>query len=317
MEPLETLEPTDPRAEFERLVADLCDDPSAATPTPTAAGHRLSALLREHPEWQSEFLDHLQLHALLRWRSGGAPAASAAQRQAEPAPRAADRSAARPTARPTERQGGRSRWRALAVGSSMAAAVAVAVVLALFVPVADAQAGPEVVGQLVDWNLDIAQAGSPDARRTVHDARAADMQTLVAERRLLPADRELADALIETGSWLTRNDDPVAEAERFADLADRMLVRLDTATALPDEQRAVKLAEAYQRLARVGVAGNLDRIGKAGPTDPHRKRRLDRVIAGHAGRAQKLEEWLAGHPEPSHKAIHRALKGHPRKFPGP
>jgi hypothetical protein len=273
------------RVEFEQLMAALCDGPSETT-----RNCRLNTLLREHPEWQPDYIDHMQLHALLRWRGG----ATCETRTTAPA-------------------GTRRRWRLRATAAALAA-LAVGLGLVFFLaPASEAQAAHEVVGQLVDWDLDISQAQSLEVRRAIHTSRDADLKALMLRTKFQPEDRELADSLVETGSWLTRNDDPVAEAERFADIADRVLARLDSPDMATDGQPAMRLAESYRRIAQVGVSGNLDRIAGTMTFDPPRKMRLDSVIAGQAKRAQKIEDLLTFHPESSHKALHRALKGHSRK----
>jgi hypothetical protein len=290
----------DARTEFEQLLAALCDGVADA-----GRSVRLNALLREHPEWQADYLDHMQLHALLRWRGGATIAHGPTTTEAS-------------TTTNREKQETRSRRVGVWRGLRMPASVAVAAVLLIAVgflflaPGPEAQAAPEVVERLVDWDLDITQARTADARLTLYDAQHRDLQALVVKTHLSPEDRELANSLLETGSWLTRNDDPMAEAERFSELADKVLVRLDSATT-GDSQQAVRFAEAYQRLSRIGVSGNIDRISTAGPFDLPHKMRLDTVIAGHTKRAQKLEDLLNHRPESSYKAIHRALKGHTRK----
>jgi hypothetical protein len=290
----------DARTEFEQLLAALCDGSAD-----TARTSKLNALLREHPEWQADYLDHMQLHALLRWRGG---ATSAQSTPAEPATTNREKQEAQ---RRLKRTGV---WRSLRmpVSIAVAAGILVAVGFVLLAPGPEAQAAPEVVERLVDWDLDITQAGTADARRTLYDSQHRDLQALVVKTHLSPEDRDLANSLLETGSWLTRNDDPMAEAERFSELADKVLVRLDFATTR-DSQQAAKFAESYQRLSRIGVSGNIDRIASPGPFDLPRKMRLDSVIAGHSKRAQKLEDLLNQRPESSYKAIHRALKGHTRK----
>ncbi len=52
-----------PAVELEQLLAGLLDGAPDA-----ARNRRLNELLRAHPELQREYLDTLQLHALLQWR---------------------------------------------------------------------------------------------------------------------------------------------------------------------------------------------------------------------------------------------------------
>jgi hypothetical protein len=173
--------------------------------------------------------------------------------------------------------------------------------------------GPEVVDQLVGWNLDIAQAQGHDDRQIIYDTKADGMKVLLTNAKLSFEDRDLAQSLVDNGAWLTNNDDPTAEAERFSEIADKLLVRLDSATLANDNKGVIKFASTYQRVNELGVAANLDRAIKA-PHDPKRKTKIDRLIAGDDGRARKLEDLLDRHPDASWKAINRALKGHHRKY---
>jgi hypothetical protein len=172
--------------------------------------------------------------------------------------------------------------------------------------------GAEIVSTLVGWNLDIAEAESNEERQAIYNDQAPGMQVLVASNRLSREDRVLAATLVETGAWLTHSHDPMAEAERFSEIADVLLASLDSATVAQDQARMNKLAESYRRLTEVGVSGTLERLSIV--PDPKRKLKLDHLIAGNAGRAKKLEELLDRHPDASWKAIHRALKGHHHKI---
>ena len=57
----------DARARLEQLLADLFDGPADET-----RNWKINELLRDHPELQDDYLDHVQLHALLQWRGGKA-----------------------------------------------------------------------------------------------------------------------------------------------------------------------------------------------------------------------------------------------------
>jgi hypothetical protein len=283
----------DAHTELEQLVAELLD----SSPDPDR-NRRLCELLREHPHLQQEYLDHLQLHALLHWRGGTVVPAASPAAAAETIP-----------LRPRRKR----MWRVLAAALLFLAA---GVGLWLLV-LAPEKPSPDVVESLVDWNLDLSQARSLEVRQEIYDSRVETMRAMLSQTALPAEDRDLAETLLETGSWLTRNDDPAAEAERFSDLADQLVARLDAAAAAKDSRRITKLADTYSRLAEVGVSSNLERAIAVRPTTPHRKVKLERTIASDARRARKLEELAEQNPEPSRKAFHRALKPHRRHKNGP
>lgn len=296
------------RSEFEELLAGILEGPPDAE-----QNERFCALLRYFPELQDDYADLMQLHALLLWRNGRViPHGSLEYRECEPD---GPFEVADPPV-PAENAPAARSWRAR-VGKAAAVVgfgMALGVLINLcFMPSPGRDSGPEVVSQLVGWNLDIAQAPTPGERRVIHDARAETMHGLLAGADLVPEDRDLAQTLVETGAWLTANDDPVAEAERFSDIADQLLARLDSASAANDPRRAISFADSYQRITEVGISINLDKAVTAGEPDPRHTPKLDRLIAGDDRRAKKVDGLLARHPDASWKSIHHALKGHRHK----
>jgi hypothetical protein len=279
---------TDVHAEFERLLADQLDGPADV-----ARDRRLNALLRSHPDLQEEYLDQVRLHALLHWCTGQAATE-------EPVPR---RAAGRP-------QFQRARL-ALA-----AALVLLAVGLGALGPVGapEAQAAPvDVVERLVDWNLAIAQAPSSAERKRLHAEQADRFRGALARAKLPPAERELAETLLENASWLADNDDPVAAAERFDAIADRLVTHMDGRVRAKDEKRLARLAETYRKVSQqLAVYPNITRAAESGALDFERKRKLERAILNDAGRAERLEELLERAPDASRKEIRKALKDRPK-----
>jgi hypothetical protein len=299
----------DPNEEFETLLAGVMDH----SPD-TVRNERLCELLRLFPALQNDYLDHLQIHAMLIWREGRVVQTpnlvSEPGKQlgiVEPDSRQSQRNNLRTTNR------GSTHW--VKAGALLCFGIGLGILLNLvWEPSADRENGPDLVEQLVGWNMDIAQAETKAERHAIYDTQAASLQVLMTNSKLSQEDRRLAQTLVDTGAWLTNNDDPMAEAERFSEIADVLLARIDSATVAKDNHRVTKLADAYRRLTEVGVSWNLERVIATGSPDPKRKPKLDHLIAGDARRAKKLEDLLERHPDASWKAIHRALKGHHRKL---
>src|SRR5579872_2993496 len=163
-----------PREEFDGLLSAVLDDQPDVR-----RNERLCTLLRLHPECQNDYLDQMQLHALLIWREGRVLPAN---KPVEPAieinkiPEPAETSLRPESSTPHRKR--RSRW-ALAT-ASIACAIAACLLLVLFsAPSRDAEAGPEVVEQLVGWNLEIAQAQTHDERQKIFESRAESMKELL------------------------------------------------------------------------------------------------------------------------------------------
>jgi hypothetical protein len=279
----------DPHAELEQLLAGLFDGPPEA-----ARNRRLGALLHDHPELQGEYLDYLQLHALLQWRAG------VGSKGEEPP--SSIRAASRPRRRLT---------RARLVAAAVFLMASLGVLLLFRSP--EARAAPDVVERLIDWNLDLSRTRSRDERSRLYSGQVADLKATLAKAELPPEDRALAQTLLENSSWLAEHDDPVAEADRFNDIADQLVTRMDAATAANDEGRVVKLADSYRRLTEQGVDANLERALASGALSGERKQKLERAQRRGAHRAQRVAEILERNPEASRKALHRPTKGRPHK----
>ena len=79
--------------------------------------------------------------------------------------------------------------------------------------------------RLIDLNVDLLQAESRDERARIYAGKERDLKVMLVKASLPADEREFAKTLLETGSWLTKNNDPMAEAERFDDIADKVVVQ--------------------------------------------------------------------------------------------
>ena len=79
----------------------------------------------------------------------------------------------------------------------------------------------------MDWNLEIAR--SDPANRSSLISREAALRAEVAQTPLPASERELADMLLDNGTWLAANDNPVDAVERFEAVADKLVEQMQTA----------------------------------------------------------------------------------------
>jgi hypothetical protein len=171
-----------------------------------------------------------------------------------------------------------------------------------------ATASAEVVDRLIDWNLDLAQAPSPTERSRIYTEQVDAMRGALRRAKLPGSEQELAEKLLENGSWLAENNDPTAEADRFNDVADKLLERLDAARARGTTKELRRLARSYGRVAKYGIDAKLAKAQASGALNFERKRKLERVILRDAKRRQALEALLERTPEATRKEIKKALK---------
>jgi hypothetical protein len=153
-------------------------------------------------------------------------------------------------------------------------------------------AGEEVVERLLEWNLALSRESSPEQRRRLYEEQLPILKHELARARLSPADREFATQLLENGSWLASSgDDPAEEAERFGNLADHLMNRLQKAAAdhQPDADR---LARHYATLAQQGVGANVE-VAVATPVlTPRQKEKLEHTLARNDQHRERLEAML-------------------------
>ena len=142
--------------------------------------------------------------------------------------------------------------------------LAVSATVWMLLPTPQAQAA-DVVERLIDWNLQLTQSRTPEERNRIYAEQAPQLKAALQQAELRPSDRQLGDTLLESGSWLTANADPMAEADRFNDLAEQLMVQLDRATNKKD-------AQAHQ------PAGGL--LLPGGPARHPGQRRTSRAVRG-------------------------------------
>jgi hypothetical protein len=209
-------------------------------------------------------------------------------------------------------------WRRLPLRRGLGGLLLLAVGLGLLalLPAPQAQAAPDLVDRLVEWNLAIAEADSPAERQRRYADQAAHLESELRAGPVPAADAELARALFTNGTWLAGNDDPLAAAERFTDLTDRAHARLTKAAGAQDPNLP-RLLQRYHRLLQGGVQAHLDKSEADAP--PERKGQLERLRRRDAERQQALAALLETTPEPTRKQIRQALdavKKHPKAAGG-
>ncbi len=194
--------------------------------------------------------------------------------------------------------------------------IAVGVAAWVLVPASQTQAAPALIERLVDWNLELARAPSPAERSQLFAANEPQLKQAVETAHLGEPERQLADLLLENGCWLATNDDPVATAERFSIVADKLVEQLQAAGTRKDLRWTQRYARLEALVAEQGVAENLQRVTEAKALDFEHQRKLEKLILRDSQRMQALVELLEQNPKLSRKEIRKALdlpRKHPRK----
>jgi hypothetical protein len=203
--------------------------------------------------------------------------------------------------------------------------IAMGVGSVLFVSNRRASASSDVVERLVDWNLSLAQTPLPADRDRLYAGQAESLQDKVRRTALPAEERGLAESLLENAPVLARNNDPLAVAGLFHDVADQLLTRMDTAIRRGDEAGAGQYARLYRRVEELGIGSKMELLETTGALDFNRQHRLERLVLRDADRMRTLVALLERTPDSSRKEIKRALgvvknrpkKVHPAKVDAP
>jgi hypothetical protein len=262
----------------------------------------------------AEVADHLQGCAACRsfavdllqleqgWRELPLPAAAETARQAFLAklPRPSVRTAG---LNPAARQAGRMvRW---AVAALLFIGVGAAVWSLYLTP--QAMASPVLIENLIDWNLELAQADSAAERNRIFATQEATFKKAVQKSKLSDEERELAGLLLENGSWLAQNTDPMGETEHLSTVADKLVERLQSAADGKDRAAVNRYAKLQSKLNKRGVNTRLAKLQDSPAVDFDNQRRLEKIVLRDSKRMQLLVDLLERNPELSRDELRKEL----------
>jgi hypothetical protein len=173
----------------------------------------------------------------------------------------------------------------------------------------EVHASGDLVEHLIDWNLELSEAATSAERSRIYDQQAAALKQELHQAKLPPEDRELAEKLLDTGSWLTEHDDPLDEADKFDEVANHLVQRMQSAGARRDGAAMSCLARHYRRIRDRGIGAKLDKVEEASTNgDAERQKKLDGLAQRDAGRVEALQGLLDDAPNAAHKEIRGALE---------
>ena len=162
---------------------------------------------------------------------------------------------------------------------------------------------PNVVDQLVAWNLDLADASTPNRRKLVE--KESQLKTLVQSADLTREDRSFAIKLLSAGSALADIDDPLAKADRFDRLAEEIHQQIDKALDNGDEEEAKRLARRYGDISERGIQASLDEMKEKGLDA--QSAQWENLVRRDSGRRDALNTKLEKASEHSRAHLRKAL----------
>ena len=165
---------------------------------------------------------------------------------------------------------------------------------------------PELLDRLIAWTLTLS-AASPANRGRVYSEQAESLRAALNEEDVPESDKALAEELLETGVLLAKNDDPIVDADLLDEVADKLVLRVDTAVADADPEAVERFGKRISRVAEQGINPKLARAEAAGVVKPENQQRLNKIDRRSDARAQALARMLPRAPEKSQKHIKRAM----------
>jgi hypothetical protein len=171
-----------------------------------------------------------------------------------------------------------------------------------FGPGRHAEARPDVIEQLIDWNLDLSEAPAADRER-IFSARQESLQKSVGAAQLGQSDRALAQELLANGSWLAHHQDPVEELQRFNTMADELLEQVRTS----DVVRADRFARQFRKVNERAIDPAMERVRAIAAADPERRKLINRILKHDKERAAQIYEILERSPDITKKELRQAL----------
>jgi hypothetical protein len=211
--------------------------------------------------------------------------------------------------RPVRRLFLRPGW-ARAVAAVMVVGLGVALLVYLNRPRPQAEP-PQVVDRLLYWDLSLANAEGPQERQDLYVSQAQQLTNAVQRAPLNEEDRRFATTLLENGEWLSQHHDPVERTEKFCDLADLLVGRLDKA-ATANDARAVQRLGGHLKRVQKGIGTNLERLGANAYVEKgngaKRAERLERIARRQAEAERRLAALADRSPRAAAKALRRMME---------
>jgi hypothetical protein len=160
-----------------------------------------------------------------------------------------------------------------------------------------AVASSEAIDRAVDFDLKLGRSDSQVDRQKMFN----EGSSLLARQmstRLLGDAHEFADSLIHSAAFLTQHRDPLAQADHYTQVADKLVSRIGT-TAKRNPKALARLGQDYFNVMDQGVHTNLD-IAATAPSaidSAEYQHRLQKIIQHNLQVQSRLRLAMRDHPE--------------------
>jgi hypothetical protein len=176
---------------------------------------------------------------------------------------------------------------------------------------------PDVIDRMIDWNLQMSEASTLQDRQRLFAEHAETFKADLATATLSDSDRAFADNLMETGTWLASNDEPVEEAVKLNTLADQIVTRAQVSGKPMDEKKTARFVQQYQKVA-LNIEAKIEKAEAAVIANPtanpiEQAKKLEKIEARENKRLETLAKLQEKMPEASKKEIKAMIEQEHKK----
>jgi hypothetical protein len=193
------------------------------------------------------------------------------------------------------------RW---AMAAAALLVIGVGVYLAL--PDSEAQAAPDVVDRLLDWNVALREAPLAD-RGNIYQGSADELRAAAASPALSADDVELAKTLLDNAAWLSKNSDPMAEIERLSAVDDKLLARIQRTAKSGKKGELGRSAGHFAKVDRA-IRDSLEQAKSQASPFPQERQRLLALAQSDRHRHDALDALLRSVSKSEQRTIRKALE---------
>ena len=175
----------------------------------------------------------------------------------------------------------------------------------------------DVIDRMIDWNLQMSEASTLEDRQQLFVEHAETFKTDLAKANLSESDRAFADNLMETGTWLAANTEPVEEADKLTTLADQIVTRAQISGKPMDEKKTARFVQQYQKVAQ-NIEAKVEKAEAVAAANPaaspaEHAKKLEKIEARENKRLETLAKLQEKMPEASKKEIKAMIEQEHKK----
>ena len=179
---------------------------------------------------------------------------------------------------------------------------------------ADVQASSsDIVERLTDFHLELMETVDLVERQRLLAERGEGLRQDLLKARITPEDRELAEKLLKDSEELAKRYDPLEEAGRFSDIADKFVGRIESATKMGSVEETERNAKCYKNM-EFGMHKSMERIAQMKPKEAEKWPGYEQIQKRDEWQKQQMEK-IAERARPELRkvleSVHRQFHGGP------